>query len=287
MVDTINATPAPASDSAALGRARLAENFDTFLSLLTVQLKNQDPLSPLDSNQFTQQIVQMTGVEQQLLTNDLLKKLVGNTGSGVSTAVALIGKEVRADSPDAGLKDGKATWTYRFDRAADDVKLEILNEKGAVVRSIAPTDNKAGDHTFVWDGKGEAGATQPDGVYTLRITAKDSEGSTVASTTVTLRTGVREVQVLASLIAYRLEQETGRAPDPALVKKLTFALYLSPRRTPSLEGGLPLAKLVRRWIWRGAIGRETGKAAGRSLDAAERLDVPAIVARWEQANRRS
>lgn len=111
--------------------------------------------------------------------------------------------------------------------------------------------------------------------------------STVASTTVTLRTGVREVQVLASLIAYRLEQETGRAPDPALVKKLTFALYLSPRRTPSLEGGLPLAKLVRRWIWRGAIGRETGKAAGRSLDAAERLDVPAIVARWEQANRRS
>src|ERR1044071_167408 len=97
MTDATGSTPATTgTDSGALGRARLAENFDTFLSLLTTQLKNQDPLSPLDSNQFTQQIVQMTGVEQQLATNDLLKKLVANTGSGVATAVSLIGKEVRA-----------------------------------------------------------------------------------------------------------------------------------------------------------------------------------------------
>src|SRR3982750_3131922 len=134
MVDSV-ASPqaAGATDSGALGRARLAENFDTFLSLLTTQLKNQDPLSPLDSNQFTQQLVQMTGVEQQLLTNDLLKKLVGNTATGVSTAVSMIGKEVRAERADAGMKDGKANWTYSLDRAADDVKIEVLNDKGAVV----------------------------------------------------------------------------------------------------------------------------------------------------------
>ena len=195
MADAINSTaPVGGADSGALGRARLAENFDTFLSLLTVQLKNQDPLSPMDSNQFTQQIVSMTGVEQQLLTNDLLKKLVGNTGSGVSTAVALIGKEVRADSADAVLKDGKATWNYHFDRAADDVKLEIVNAKGAVVRSIAPTDNKAGDHTLEWDGKGQAGTALPEGTYTLRVTAKDSKGSTVASSTFTdgVVTGVEQ-----------------------------------------------------------------------------------------------
>src|SRR6185436_12803276 len=103
MVESVAAPQATgaATDSGALGRARLAENFDTFLSLLTTQLKNQDPLSPLDSNQFTQQLVQMTGVEQQLLTNDLLKKLVGNTGTGVSTAVSLIGKDVRATSDEA------------------------------------------------------------------------------------------------------------------------------------------------------------------------------------------
>lgn len=178
-IDTVSASAAV--DTAAMGRARLAENFDTFLSLLTAQLRNQDPLAPMDSTQFTQQLVQMTGVEQQLLTNDLLKKLVSNTGSGVATAVSLIGKEVRADADVAGLKGGKAEWTYTLDRAAADVKLEVLDEKGRVVSSAAPTDNKAGEHRFVWDGKSASGAGLAEGVYSLRVTAKDSAGTAVAS----------------------------------------------------------------------------------------------------------
>jgi flagellar basal-body rod modification protein FlgD len=177
-VDAVTAGTA----ASATGRTRLAENFDTFLTLLTTQLKNQDPLSPMDSTQFTQQLVQMTGVEQQLLTNDLLEKLVTNTGSGVSTAVSLIGKEVRAEADVAALKNKKAEWTYALDRDATDVKLEILDEKGRVVRSVAPTDNKAGDHTFTWDGKNAAGSDSAEGTYTLRVTAKDSAGSTVTST---------------------------------------------------------------------------------------------------------
>jgi flagellar basal-body rod modification protein FlgD len=184
MVNSVATSPtaAPAAtDSGALGRARLAENFDTFLSLLTTQLKNQDPLSPLDSNQFTQQLVQMTGVEQQLLTNDLLKKLVGNTGSGVATAVSLIGKDVRADSADAQLANGKADWIYKLDRPASDVKLEILDSKGRVVQSIAPTNNAVGEHPLTWDGKGAGGSTLPDGAYTLRVTAKDTQGTAVTS----------------------------------------------------------------------------------------------------------
>lgn len=183
-INAANATSSTSTtDTGALGRARLAENFDTFLSLLTTQLKNQDPLSPLDSNQFTQQIVQMTGVEQQLLTNDLLKKLVSNTGSGVATAVSLIGKDVRAEADTAALKDGKAEWTYKLDREASDVKLEVLNAAGNVVRAIAPTDNAAGEHTFTWDGKSAAGTPLAEGTYSLRITAKDSEGATVTSST--------------------------------------------------------------------------------------------------------
>jgi flagellar basal-body rod modification protein FlgD len=194
MVDAVSGGSAATNDSSALGRARLAENFDTFLSLLTTQLKNQDPLSPLDSNQFTQQIVQMTGVEQQLQTNTLLKQLVSNTGSGVSTAVALIGKEVRADADVAALKGGKAEWTYILDREASDVKLEVLDEKGRVVRSIAPTDNKVGEHKFTWDGKSAAGAPMAEGTYSLRVTAKDSQGSTVASNVVVdgVVTGVQQ-----------------------------------------------------------------------------------------------
>jgi hypothetical protein len=104
--------------------------------------------------------------------------------------------------------------------------------------------------------------------------------STTASLVVTLRAGVREVRVLGSLVAHRLEQETGRPADPALVERLTLALYLSPRRTPTVLDELPLGRLVRRWLFRGAIGRDTRKAAWKALEAAERLDVATLESRW-------
>ena len=104
--------------------------------------------------------------------------------------------------------------------------------------------------------------------------------STTASLVVTLRAGVHEIRVLGSLVAHRLEQATGRPADPALVKQLTLELYLSPKRTPSLSGGLPLGKLVRKWLFRGAIGRDTRKGAWKALDAAEHLDVATLEARW-------
>ena len=163
-------------------RGRLADSTETFLSLLTTQLKNQDPLSPLDSNQFTQQLVQMTGVEQQLASNDLLKQLVSNTGSGIQTAVSLIGKDVSAVTNDAQLSNGKADWVYKLKLDAADTKIEVLNAKGAVVHVEAATDNKAGDHAFTWNGKDMNGNKLPDGPYTLRVTAKDSTGTAVTST---------------------------------------------------------------------------------------------------------
>jgi hypothetical protein len=104
--------------------------------------------------------------------------------------------------------------------------------------------------------------------------------STTASLVMTLRAGVREVRVLGSLVAYRLEQETGRPADPALVKRLTLSLYLSPRRTPSPSDDLPLARLVRKWVFRSAIGKDTRKAASKALDAAEQLDVATLESRW-------
>ncbi len=104
--------------------------------------------------------------------------------------------------------------------------------------------------------------------------------STTASLVTTLRAGVREVRILGSFVAHRLELATGRPADPALVKQLTLELYLSPRRTPTLRGGLPLGRLVRRWVFRGAIGKDTRKAAYKALDAAERLDVATLESRW-------
>lgn len=168
--------------STALGRTRLAENFETFLSLLTTQLKNQDPLSPLDSNQFTQQLVQMSGVEQQLLTNDLLQKLVSTSSSGLDM-VGLIGKDARAESATANLANGKANWIYSLDTAATNLKVEVLNAQGGVVAAVAPTDTKAGDHAFAWDGKDANGRKMPDGTYTLRVTATDADGKAVGAKT--------------------------------------------------------------------------------------------------------
>ena len=179
------ATQAP-TDNTALGRADLATNFNTFLSLLTTQLKNQDPLSPLDSNQFTQQLVQMTGVEQQLNTNDLLKQLVSNTSGGVATAVSLIGKDVKAASDTANLSGGKAQWGYNLPTGATSVKIEVVDGKGSLLHAEAPTDAAslaAGDHSFAWNGKDLIGNQLPDGgPYTLRVTALDATGAQIAST---------------------------------------------------------------------------------------------------------
>lgn len=185
-----------AGGSSAGGRTRMADSYETFMSLLTAQIKNQDPLSPMDSTQFTQQLVQMTGVEQQLLTNDLLDKLVTNTGSGIQTSVSLLGREVRALNSDAKLTAGKAEWSYSLDREATDVTVEVLNEFGKVVQVVKPTENKAGDHSFTWNGKDRTDQQLPNGgTYTLRITAKDSAGATVPVTNFVkgIVTGVEQV----------------------------------------------------------------------------------------------
>ena len=185
-----------AGTSAATGRTRLAESYETFMSLLTTQLVNQDPLSPMDSTQFTQQLVQMTGVEQQLLTNDLLEKLVTNTGSGIQTSVSLLGREVRAVGNTAKLTNGKAEWSYNLSMSASDVKVEVVDQYGKVVYSAKPTDNTAGDHSFTWDGKDFADEQHENGgKYTLKVTATDAEGNELKVTNFIkgLVTGVEQV----------------------------------------------------------------------------------------------
>jgi hypothetical protein len=98
---------------------------------------------------------------------------------------------------------------------------------------------------------------------------------------------VRELQVLASLVAHRLEQAEGVPSDPALVKKLAIDLYLAPKGTPRLaDERLRLVRLTRKWVLGGAFGRKTSKRAARALDAADRLDVVALSARWEAVRRR-
>ena len=102
--------------------------------------------------------------------------------------------------------------------------------------------------------------------------------STALSLTTTVRAGVREVRVLGSLLAFRLEQVSGAPADPALVKKLAVELYLAPKRKPDVATlDLPLAQLARRWLLRGVFGRDTRRAAEKALDAAEELDLGRVL----------
>ena len=172
-------------------KASLADSEQTFMALMTAQLKNQDPLSPVDSNQFTQQIVQMTGVEQQLLTNDLLKTLVGMNDAGLSSSVGLIGKEVTTQSSNGALTGGHLGFDFTLPSAASTMTLEVQNAQGQTVATIKPTDMSKGAHSVSWDGKNSAGVQQPDGgLYTLKVTAANDIGTNLPATATSTNTGI-------------------------------------------------------------------------------------------------
>lgn len=176
------AAGASVSDQLNSSRGRLADSEETFLRLLTTQLKNQDPLSPLDSNEFTAQIVQMTGVEQQLMTNDLLAMLVGMNDGGLAGSVNLIGQTVTAETDKAVLEGGAARWTYELDRNATSVKYEILNAQGVSIWSRTDASVAGGERSLEWDGANSLGGKQADGgTYSLRVTATGSGGETINS----------------------------------------------------------------------------------------------------------
>jgi len=105
--------------------------------------------------------------------------------------------------------------------------------------------------------------------------------SSSVSVAIAVRAGVREIQVLSSLVAYRIEQATGRPADPRLVEKVAVDLYLDPKRKPDLtDDRLRLVRLTRKWILLGAFGRTTSKRAGKALEAAEKLDGSDLDAHW-------
>jgi flagellar basal-body rod modification protein FlgD len=163
-------------------RSRLADSEETFLKLLTTQLRNQDPLSPLDTTQFTQQLTQMTGVEQQIYGNQLLETLISQQGGNLANSVGLIGKTVTAQGDQATLSGGSAEWTYELPSAATDLTLQVLDASGRLVATSTPTDRTAGRHTFTWDGKNTAGQAQADGTYRLVVSARGADGQAISAT---------------------------------------------------------------------------------------------------------
>jgi len=170
------------STSISGSRQGIADNFDTFLQLLTTQLKNQNPLDPLDTNAFTQQLVQFSSVEQQLKTNDFLSALVQSNNNTVQTnAVNYIGKTVSASGTRSELVNGSAVWNFSLEDAAV-TTVNIKDADGNVVYTEQGS-LQAGAGMFQWDGKTSTGATAPDGTYSITMVGVNAEGKNVPITT--------------------------------------------------------------------------------------------------------
>ena len=167
--------------SSLTGSGSLDETFDTFLLLLTTQLQNQDPLDPLDTNQFTEQLVNFTSVEQQIKSNQLLEEmLAGQKNSGLATAISLIGNSIEYNGNVVALSDGAAGMKYILPANAHTAEIEIYDTSGDLVRTVV-VDASSGQHDFTWDGKTDDGAQLQDGLYAFRLVTLDSEGAQVDS----------------------------------------------------------------------------------------------------------
>ena len=184
-------TPLPASASSsssasaanALASSQIAGNFQSFLTLLTTQLQNQNPLSPLDTNQFTQQLVEFAGVQQQLNTNDSLATLVSLQQTAQSTqALGFVGKTAVVNGSTAALTNSTATWELTVPSSSD-VSITIASSTGQTVFSGNYSVAAGSNQPFTWNGQGNDGTKWPDGNYTLTATAKDSSNNSVAVTT--------------------------------------------------------------------------------------------------------
>lgn len=189
VVAATNSATSSATQTASLSgqTAGIADNFNTFLQILITQLKTQSPLDPLDTNQFTQQLVQFSEVEQTLKSNSLLAKQIEIQQAAASTTLtanlaSYVGKTIEADGAATELKSGEANWKISFPEAADKVVLTIRDASGNIVKTHTTTYGK-GEHTFKWDGKSNDNVQLGDGIYSITVAAESAAGNNIKATT--------------------------------------------------------------------------------------------------------
>jgi flagellar basal-body rod modification protein FlgD len=187
VVSTTTALPTTSSSSTSSlssnSGATLAGNFQTFLQMLTTQLQNQNPLDPLDTNQFTQQLVQFASVEQELKTNDQLATLVSLQQTTQATqALGFVGKNAVVSGNTTTMTNSSATWDLNVPSAST-VNITIANSTGQNVYTGSYSANAGSNQPFNWNGMDNNGTQWPDGQYTLSATAVDSSGNSVGVTT--------------------------------------------------------------------------------------------------------
>ena len=204
MIDSIfttttgGAVPGPTASPAVPGKTLTK---DDFLKLLVMQLTHQDPLNPLDQNQFLAQTAQFSQLEQLVNINESLSALVGKSGSSdVAGAAALLGKTVKAAGSSFALQGAGASLPYTLEGAAVPVQIQILDPQGTVVRTINATPDTLGEQVAAWDGRDANGRAMSAGTYYYRVAAMNGTGA-VASVAAGVLTGL---EVNAGAVRYRL-----------------------------------------------------------------------------------
>lgn len=183
------ATPSQSSSKADGASKSLAQDFDQFLALLTTQLQYQDPLEPLDSNQFTEQLVQFTGVEQQITQNKNLETLISLMQTeGLATATALLGQEVVANSSTARMGTDGISWHYDLGASSAQTQLTVRNASGTIVHQTTG-ERSPGEHRFSLPA-----GSLPSGNYTLSVDALTTGGLAVGSS-VFLKDKVQSIEI--------------------------------------------------------------------------------------------
>ncbi|WP_298675574.1 flagellar hook assembly protein FlgD [uncultured Sphingomonas sp.] len=176
-------TSADAAQSAtATSPTKINADFNMFLKLLTTQMQHQDPLSPMDTSQYTQQLVQFSQVEQSIEQTQTLKSILGSLGTqNLTQASSLIGRQVETNSAMTGLGDAPAQWTWSASRDVASLTASVVDAKGKVVDTF-PLNGGAARGTVTWDGVTAGGVKLPGGGYGLTIKGLDSSGNEVPLT---------------------------------------------------------------------------------------------------------
>ena len=176
IVSKTNETESLDGSKSQAAKAKLDEDLNKFLNLLVTQLKNQDPLDPMDANEFTSQLVQFASVEQQIYQNANLEKMLNlQETSQIADMVDFIGNQVEFFSQELPLADGFAEFSYIMPAGVTKGTVNIANSSGINV-FYSDADISQGKHTVKWDGTDKNGNKLDDGVYTLMVTGQDSSG---------------------------------------------------------------------------------------------------------------
>jgi flagellar basal-body rod modification protein FlgD len=179
------AASAAASSSSTSGTSsdttKLNNQYNQFLILLTKQLQNQDPLKPMDTAEFTQQLVQFSSVEQQINQNKRLDQLIGlQTSTNTYAAANFIGNTVAVDSDNVALKSGSASFQYKIEHEGSQALLRIADAQGHVV-AIQEANSTLGTYKVDWNGKDASGNQLPDGLYQVSVQYADKAGTTYSA----------------------------------------------------------------------------------------------------------